>query len=265
MRVPERSAYERTVDEQRAGTGTTDGDDEAGADTGADAGGPTAAAQAGGGAGRAADDAAEDKRREGRFELVATVLLAVAALATAWSGYQASLWDGIQSSDYSQASALRVEANRRFTEANQFRLADLSLFENYVDATLSGETEIADFYRARFRDEFIPAFEAWEATDPSDPVAPDSPFAMDEYVLSAEVEGRDLEDQAHAMFEHGEEANSDSDTYVLTTLFFASALFFAAISERFSVTYLRTTLLVISALGLVVGLAITVTMPITGG
>jgi type VI protein secretion system component VasF len=34
---------------------------------------------------------------EKRFEIFATVLLAVAALATAWSGYQASLWDGIQS------------------------------------------------------------------------------------------------------------------------------------------------------------------------
>jgi hypothetical protein len=30
-------------------------------------------------------------RSETRFEILATVLLAVAALATAWSGYQASL------------------------------------------------------------------------------------------------------------------------------------------------------------------------------
>jgi type VI protein secretion system component VasF len=39
---------------------------------------------------------------EKRFEILATVMLAVAALATAWSGYQASLWDGIQSSNYTQ-------------------------------------------------------------------------------------------------------------------------------------------------------------------
>ena len=43
--------------------------------------------------------------REKRFEVVATVLLAFAALATAWTGYQASLWDGVQSSNYTQASA----------------------------------------------------------------------------------------------------------------------------------------------------------------
>src|SRR5262245_17013175 len=68
--------------------------------------------------------------RERRFEIVATVLLAVTALATAWSGYQASLWDGIQSSNYTQASAARTEASQNHTEANQLRLGDLSVFEN---------------------------------------------------------------------------------------------------------------------------------------
>jgi hypothetical protein len=203
--------------------------------------------------------------RERRFEVVATVLLAVSALATAWSGYQASLWDGIQSSDYSQASALRVESNQKLSEANQFRLADLTLFENYIDATLTGDPAVADFYRSRFRDEFIPAFEAWQAADQSDPDAPSSPFETDEYTLASGEEGKDLEAQAHATFENGEEANHHSDRYVLTTLFFASALFFSAISERFSVVQLRAVLLGIAALGLVAGLVITVTLPVTGG
>jgi hypothetical protein len=37
---------------------------------------------------------------EKRWEIVIVVVLALTALATAWSGYQASLWDGIQSSNY---------------------------------------------------------------------------------------------------------------------------------------------------------------------
>lgn len=202
---------------------------------------------------------------ERRFEIIATVLLAVAALSTAWSGYQASLWDGIQSSDYSQASALRVESTRRFTEANQYRLADLSLFENYVDARLTGETEVATFYRQRFRDEFVPAVEAWEATDQTDPDAPSGPFEMEEYHLAVEDEAKDLEARAHATFEDGEAANDYSDTYVATTLFFASALFFAAISERFSIVPARVALLTMSALGLVTGIAVAATQPLTSG
>ena len=43
---------------------------------------------------------------ERHFEIASTVILAIAALATAWAGYQASLWDGIQSSDYGKASAI---------------------------------------------------------------------------------------------------------------------------------------------------------------
>jgi len=113
---------------------------------------------------------------EKRFEILATVLLAVAALATAWSGYQASLWDGIQSSNYTQASAARTNAAQKHTEANQYRLADLSVFENYIDASLTGNAEVANFYRPRFSDALEPAYEAWIALEPeSNPDAPPSP------------------------------------------------------------------------------------------
>ena len=36
----------------------------------------------------------------------------------------------------------------------------------WVDAYARGETELVNFYRARFRDEFKPAFNAWVATKP---------------------------------------------------------------------------------------------------
>jgi hypothetical protein len=204
--------------------------------------------------------------RERRFEIVATVLLALTALATAWSGYQASLWDGIQSSDYTQASALRTQGSLKHTEANQFRLADLSVFENFIDATVDGDTQLADFYRQRFRDEFEPAFEAWNALDPlSNPDAPPSPLAMPEYELADDQEATDLINRAEAKFNDGEDANSISDTYTATTLFFAAALFFAAISERFSYVPARATLLGLAAVGLIVGAGLMLTQPVTAG
>lgn len=205
-------------------------------------------------------------RSEMRFEIVATVLLAFAALATAWSGYQASLWDGIQSSDYTQASAARTRAAQKLTEANQFRLADLSIFGSFVDASLSGNDELATFYRERFRDEFEPAYAAWEALGPrTNPDAPPSPLAMPEYQLAPEREADDLTDRAEAKFAAGEDANTFSDVYTASTLFFASALFFAAISERFSYKRARVALLLISGTGLVAGFAVALTQPVTWG
>jgi hypothetical protein len=211
-------------------------------------------------------DAGDVSLHEKRFEIVATLLLGVAALATAWSGYQASLWDGIQSSNYTEASALRTRASQKLTEANQFRLGDLSEFENFIDATVGGDTELADFYRERFRDEFEPAYEAWSALDPlTNPNAPASPLAMPEYRLADDKEAEDLTARADAKFTDGEDANSFSDTYTATTLFFAAALFFAAISERFSYQRARASLLGLATVGLIVGTTIMLTQPITWG
>jgi hypothetical protein len=205
-------------------------------------------------------------RREKRFEVVAVILLALTAVATAWSGYQASLWDGIQSSNYTQASGARTNAAQKRSEANQFRLADLSVFENHIDAVIDGDDALAEFYRARFRDEFAVAYEAWLALDPLESAdAPASPLAMPEYRLAADEEAAALEAQADTLFAEGEDANTTSDVYTLTTLLFAVVLFFAAISERFEHTQARTGLIALGAVGLVVGATIALSQPVTFG
>ncbi len=205
-------------------------------------------------------------RSEKRFEIIATLLLGVAALATAWSGYQASLWDGIQSSNYTQASAARTNAAQKHTEANQYRLADLSVFENYIDASLDGDTVLADFYRQRFSDALEPAFEAWTALEPeTNPDAPPSPLGMPEYQPPQDQEADELTARAETKFADGEDANDYSDTYTASTLFFASALFFAAISERFEYRRARVSLLAMSGVGLIAGVAVAFTQPVTSG
>ncbi|MGH8827486.1 MAG: hypothetical protein ACRDVZ_07785 [Jiangellaceae bacterium] len=218
--------------------------------------------------GRARDqgEAPEVSSSEKRLEIFATALLALAALATAWSGYQASLWDGIQSSNYTQASAARTNAAQQHTEANQYRLADLSVFENFIDASFTGETELADFYRTRFSDALEPAYDAWIALDPqSNPDAPTSPFVMPEYQLPQEQDAAELIARAEAKFAAGEDANTYSDVFTASTLFLASALFFAAISERFDYRRARIGLLVFACVALIAGIAVGLTQPITFG
>lgn len=203
---------------------------------------------------------------EKRIEIFATALLAFAALATAWSSYQGSLWDGNQSSSYSQASAARTAASQRGTEANQYRLADLSVFENYIDASLNGNTKVGNFYQTRFRPEFRPAFKAWVALDPkNNPKAPATPLAMPEYQLASQHEADELAKRADELFAEGELANHISDVYTASTLFFAAALFFSAISERFDYQRARFTLLGLACVGLVAGVVVTLTQPITWG
>lgn len=212
------------------------------------------------------DEAPPVPRSEKRMEIITVAILAFAALSTAWSGYQASLWDGIQSSNYTQASGSRTNAAQQRTAANQFRLADLSVFGNYMDAVLEENEAVADFYFERFRDEFRVGYDAWIALDPlNNPDAPPSPFAMPEYQLSQEAEADRLEARADELFQAGEDANTISDIYTLTTLLFAAVLFFAAMAERFEYFRAQVALLIIAGIGLVIGLGIALDQPITSG
>lgn len=206
------------------------------------------------------------QRQEKLIEIATVAILAFTALATAWSGYQASLWDGIQSSNYTQASGSRTNGAQERTAANQFRLADLSIFESYIEATIDENEDIAQFYSDRFREEFQVAFDAWTALDPlNNAEAPASPLGMPEYQLAADAEADRLEARADELFAAGEEANTISDIYTLTTLLFAAVLFFAAIAERFEYVRAQVSLLVLATAGLVVGLVVALGQPITGG
>ena len=200
------------------------------------------------------------------MEITATILLSIAVVATAWSGYQAALWDGIQSSDYTQASAARTVAAQNNLEANQNRIIDLSLVESYLDARAIGQIQLAEFYRSRMRDELKPAFDAWIILHPETNFdAPRSPQYMPQYHLAAEERAAALNNAADAQFKAGQEANATSDTYVATTLFFASVLFFAAISERFEFRLARISLLVLAALSLSVGIVVAFSQRVTWG
>src|SRR5688572_20339709 len=66
-----------------------------------------------------------------RDETLAAILLGVAALATAWSSYQASVWGGIQAAHYNVSSGLRTRAARAADDAARHRLLDLFLFTKW--------------------------------------------------------------------------------------------------------------------------------------
>lgn len=179
---------------------------------------------------------ASDARREHlhrRAELFATILLAVAAVATAWSSYQSARWSGVQANDYSGANAARIESTRAATKAGQQTQIDVLTFTQWVDAYAKGEKRLANFYYERFRPEFKPAVEAWVATRPlHTPGAPPTPFAMPSYRLAAKAESAARLAEAEATGAEAREANQRSDNYVLAVVLFAAALFFAGISTK---------------------------------
>lgn len=168
-----------------------------------------------------------------RLELFATILLAVAAVTTAWATYQSAEWRGQQAVNTSKATAARIQSSEAATHAGQETQVDLALFTQWLDAYAHGDDRLAAFYRRRFRAEFKPAFNAWLATDPRrNKKAPLSPFAMPQYHPAAGAESTALDAQAAARSAASEEANRRSNDYVLAVVLLASALFFAGLSTK---------------------------------
>lgn len=181
-----------------------------------------------------------------RIELVATVLLALATVATAWSGYQSTRWNGEQVKAGGRANALRIESAKAADLANAQSGIDVATFTQWANAYSLRETELADFYFERFRPEFKPAVDAWVATRPlKNRGAPETPFAMPQYRLAARARSEQLNEQAEAAAAQVRGYIQRSSNYVLGVVLFASALFFAGMSTKLSSPRLRVAMLAI--------------------
>src|ERR1700751_4287993 len=131
------------------------------------------------------------------LEIAEALVLAIVAIATAWSGYQAALWTGHQSVLYGQVNKLRVQAEGAATYANQERLYNASTVVEWLKAEAHGDKKLADLFERRFLPEFRPAFEAWKKTDPiNNPGAPVGPQSMPEYRSSTTEAASKLNAQA---------------------------------------------------------------------
>ena len=167
-------------------------------------------------------------------ELLATVLLVLAALGTSWSSYQATRWNGEQAAAAGRTNAIRIEAARAQGLAEAQTQVDVATFIAWADADQRGEQELAEFYVDRFRDEFQPAFDAWIATKP----AHQRRGAADP-VRHGRVPARRPGTRPSSSTPQAEASAAEvrldiqrSSNYVLTVVLYAIVLFFAGMSTR---------------------------------
>ena len=175
-----------------------------------------------------------------RTEIVATVLLSLAAVATAWSGYQATRWNGEQTKASSRTNAIRIEAARAQGLSEAQKEVDVATFIQWIDSYARRETELTTFYERRFRQEFKPAFDAWLATKPlTNPSAPLTPFVMPQYTLAAEAEAERLDAEAEVSAAQVRRNIQRASNYVLGVVLFSVSLFFAGMSTKLGALRLR--------------------------
>ncbi len=209
---------------------------------------------------------ADEPKKAGRDwrELLVTVLLVAAAVATSWSSFQATRWNGEQAKAASRTNAIRIDAARAQGQAQAQTQVDVATFIAWADADRRGESELADFYVDRFRDEFRPAFDAWMATRPlENPTAPPTPFAMAEYQVASRNEAARLDTAAEASAAEVRQDIQRASNYVLTVVLYAIVLFFAGMSTRIGNRRLRWVLTLTGCLVFVTTIAWIATFPVS--
>jgi hypothetical protein len=201
---------------------------------------------------------AEDpwERRQRVLDTTTTVILALAAVATAWATFQANQWSSAESNAVADSAVARSNSIQATSQATRTELLDTTIWLQWLSAFRAGDTAQAKFLRDRFRPGLLRAHNIWVAKAV---VAPDgtvisaptgTPFTEPQYVVPEATRADDLSADADHELAVSQHASSTSTKYVSVALVFALVLFFAGIATKFRNPKLQAALV---ALALVVG------------
>jgi hypothetical protein len=183
------------------------------------------------------------------IDIIFAIILLISTLSTALCVYQATRWNGNQATDYGQSAQYRTESLRASEAANSQEIVDVQVFLTWLNAVNSGDLKAAHFLKNRFRQKFLPAFDAWIAeANTTNPVPAGTPFALPEYTLAKRNESVLLEQKAAAAFALGNDANENGDLYISNTVLFAIVLFFCGVYSRWESIKIRTGILIVTLL-----------------
>ncbi len=184
--------------------------------------------------------AAEVDRHDRWLSIIEALLLSLVAVLAAYSGFAAAKWGTEASVTLAKASAYRTKANRADLEALVTRVGDSATFNAWFTAFTAGNANYERLAVKRMRPGYLPAFNAWLATDPAHNLnAPPGPAYMPQYVIPQQAQATASDALADAAFTKGEDAGATSDNYIRDTVFLATVLFLVGISSHFPLTQAR--------------------------
>jgi hypothetical protein len=166
-------------------------------------------------------------------DIASVVLISVAAVLTAFCGYQASRWEGEQTRLYNVANASRLRVAEAEDRSEVATSINVTLFLDYVGAVQHHDTEFAQFIYRRLGPNMRIVMDQWLATHPmKNPRAPTSPFVMPEYARLMQAGSAREEAVASADFDAALNAHRNADDFTLLTVVFATVSFLAGVSTK---------------------------------
>ncbi len=178
------------------------------------------------------------------LEILEAILLAIVAVSTALSGYQAAKWDGVSGRDYATASRLRVQAEQVSLTSNQQLIYNSGNLDSWLQAKTVGNAKLAAILARRFTPNYAAAFFYWLKTDPlTNPSAPPGPRYMPQYRDPLTAQATALSAQSTQAYDHGVGSRDTADEYVRLTVILAAVLFLVAVGQRFRIRRVRLAVL----------------------
>lgn len=186
-------------------------------------------------------------RKEVYFEILEAIILALVALSTAWSGYQASQWSTYQTDLFYESSNLSLMSEELVLAEGQDTIYNTVTLNGWLIGQMQGRKYITKFYERRFLPEFKLAFDEWIKTDPlnNNQSAP-GPRYMPGYRSSKMDEANELTKEVYAKYNEGMKAQFTARDYIRNTVSLAVVLVLVAINQRFEIRSVRRGLILVS-------------------
>jgi len=211
---------------------------------------------------------AEDpwERRQRVLETTTTVILSLAAVATAWATFQATQWASAESDAVSDSSVARTKSIEATSHATRTEQLDTTIWLQWFSAFRVGDRAQARFLRDRFRPGLLRAHDIWVAKAVVAPdgkvisAPPGTPFTEPQYVIPDAARADALSAEADHQLAVSQDASSMRTSYVVDALVFALVLFFAGIATKFRNPKLQAALVALALVFGVFGLVRMLTM-----
>lgn len=209
----------------------------------------------------------KDQNNEYKIEIAQTFLMSAMVLITAWSGYQSSVWGGIQSFKIADSYALGRIASQKVLTVDNKMLLDGILVANFAHAVIENNKDVMEFYLEHVPPQLKNVLNAWLATKPlENPDAPADPLSMPEYrekvvpAYYADVEK--LGKEAELKYKEAQAAKQTSSEYVFTTVLLSSVLFLGGIVSKLERRRVKIFLLAVAYAIALATVGLLLTLPI---
>lgn len=191
-----------------------------------------------------------------RKQLIAAIILGLAAVLTALGSYSSSVSGSDAASLRTDAGRTLADANFFYAQANQTQAGDQALFVAYATATQEGNGEMQEYLETAMRPVMQEAIHWW--LDTEDALTPFEELEGNPYVLEDLAEANALEADAEAQVDQADAADDKSSQFDLATVLLALTLFFAGVATLFKRSLVTWGLLSVSLVTLGIGSAILV-------